>query len=188
LGGDIMVSSKDNPFVREKTKAFCPECQSELEIKSGKGGAFWGCSAYPECHYTKPLTSHSDINILKVLDDICCPECEGDLAVKSGKYGMFIGCMNYPSCHFTVKEDDDSDYQPVVCPKCEKGELHMRANKKGHSFYACNEYPKCDYLVNYKPVHTSCKHCNWPIMTEHDHDKLQCPNCHHFEQREHNDN
>lgn len=35
----------------------CPECgKGKLSVKLGKFGAFLGCSNYPECKYTKPLT------------------------------------------------------------------------------------------------------------------------------------
>lgn len=173
-----MTSEQSNPFVTSKQQEFCPECKSELNIKSGSNGAFWACSAYPDCQYTRPLSNSSDVHFVKILDDVCCPECEGDLAVKTGKYGMFIGCMNYPECHFTVKENDDDDYVPVICPQCNAGELHLRTNKKGHGFYACDQYPKCDYLVNHKPVYTSCEFCQWPITIELHPDTLQCPECH----------
>ena len=176
-----MSSGTDHPFSNEKQKHFCPKCQSELQIRSGSAGAFWSCSSYPECDYTKPLKAHTEVQIIRVLDDVCCPECEGDLAVKSGKYGMFIGCLNYPDCSFTVKQDDDDDYQPVPCPTCKDGELHMRASKKGKSFYACNQYPKCDYLVNHKPVQHSCDACHWPLMVESHTNELQCPSCGHHQ-------
>ncbi len=39
----------------------CPECHTgHLSIKLGKFGAFLGCSNYPECKYTKPLTDVKD--------------------------------------------------------------------------------------------------------------------------------
>lgn len=39
----------------------CPEChQGHLSVKLGKFGAFLGCSNYPECKYTKPLTNSAD--------------------------------------------------------------------------------------------------------------------------------
>jgi len=176
-----MTPESDDLFHTEKSKQYCPKCEAELHIRSGTNGAFLACSAYPDCDYTKPLTTSSEVQIMKVLDDVCCPDCEGDLAVKSGKYGMFIGCMNYPDCKFIVKQDDDDDYTPVPCPTCSDGELHMRASKKGKSFYACNQYPKCDYLVNHKPVQKVCSHCDWPIMVESHNNDLQCPNCHKHE-------
>lgn len=39
----------------------CPECgKGKLSIKLGKFGAFLGCSNYPECKHTKPLTDVKD--------------------------------------------------------------------------------------------------------------------------------
>ena len=39
----------------------CPEChKGKLSVKLGKFGAFLGCSNYPECKYTKPLTDTAD--------------------------------------------------------------------------------------------------------------------------------
>jgi putative DNA topoisomerase len=177
-----MKSENDNPFSPVKQAEECPKCQSELVIKSSAKGPFWGCSSYPDCDYSRPLSKSVEMHVVKVLDDVCCPECEGDLAVKSGKFGMFIGCMNYPDCHFIVKEEDDEDYTPVSCPKCEAGELHMRASKKGNSFYACNQYPDCNYLVNDKPLAQSCPKCEWPILTQTHPDTVSCPECHYTKQ------
>ncbi len=148
------------------TKQVCPECNSELQIKSGSKGAFWACMQYPACNYTRPLSSSNEVLVVKILDDVCCPECEGDLAVKSGKFGMFIGCMNYPDCHFIVKEEDDEDYEVVSCPVCKEGELHQRSSKKGKPFYACDQYPKCDYLLNEKPIAEPCPTCEFPLLVE----------------------
>ncbi len=39
----------------------CPSCQKgALSIKLGKYGAFFACSMYPECNYTKPITDNND--------------------------------------------------------------------------------------------------------------------------------
>ena len=39
----------------------CPQChKGHLSIKFGKFGAFLGCSEYPQCSYTKPLTDTKD--------------------------------------------------------------------------------------------------------------------------------
>jgi DNA topoisomerase-1 len=36
----------------------CPKCaEGRLSLKTGKFGAFLGCSGYPECNYTKPIAS-----------------------------------------------------------------------------------------------------------------------------------
>ena len=39
-------------------KRICPKCGTgKLSLKLGKFGAFVGCSAYPECRYTRPIIS-----------------------------------------------------------------------------------------------------------------------------------
>ncbi|MBI3446836.1 MAG: type I DNA topoisomerase [Magnetospirillum sp.] len=39
----------------------CPTCSAgRLSLKLGKFGAFIGCSAYPECRFTRPLTTGAD--------------------------------------------------------------------------------------------------------------------------------
>ncbi len=39
----------------------CPQCDGgQLSIKIGKFGAFIGCSNYPTCNYTRPLTESTD--------------------------------------------------------------------------------------------------------------------------------
>ena len=32
----------------------CPFCGSELVLRTGKHGQFWGCKAYPKCKFTRP--------------------------------------------------------------------------------------------------------------------------------------
>ena len=36
-------------------KEKCPFCGSELVLRRGKYGQFWGCSTYPQCKFTRPL-------------------------------------------------------------------------------------------------------------------------------------
>jgi len=55
------------------------------------------------------------------------------------------------------------------CPKCKKGELHMRKGKYG-SFVACNKYPKCKTTFSLphnaliKPAKTECEVCKYPMV------------------------
>lgn len=39
----------------ENIKTKCPSCGSDLVKRNGKYGAFWGCSAYPKCKFTRPI-------------------------------------------------------------------------------------------------------------------------------------
>lgn len=33
----------------------CPFCGSDLVLRQGKRGQFWGCKAYPKCRFTRPV-------------------------------------------------------------------------------------------------------------------------------------
>jgi len=90
-----------SPFLREvaelprvkseinlKRSNACPECDTgELRRRTGKYGAFFGCSNYPKCNYTTP---------------VLCPKCEkGKLVVKKSKHGVFLSCSMFPRCRYS---------------------------------------------------------------------------------------
>lgn len=39
----------------EDIKTKCPFCGSDLVLRKGKYGQFWGCSTYPKCKFTRPF-------------------------------------------------------------------------------------------------------------------------------------
>jgi DNA topoisomerase-1 len=77
----------------------CPECgKGHLSVKLGKFGAFLGCSNYPECKYTKPLTDSKDeedqaespVKIQRP-EDQCLGEYKTlKVYLKKGPYGWYI--------------------------------------------------------------------------------------------------
>ena len=81
----------------------CPECKKgQLRKRPGAKGAFWGCSAYPDCRASfedlkgmpslkaKPKVTISEVEM--------CKECGKGLVRRSGKKGFFWGCSAYPNC------------------------------------------------------------------------------------------
>jgi len=143
----------------------CPDCGKPLAIRLGKRGNFIGCTAYPECKYTrdiKPATGEPEP--APELLDRKCPLCEGDLAYKRGRYGRFIGCVNYPTCKH-VEPLNKPKETGVPCPECKQGELMERKSRYGKLFYSCNRYPDCKYAVWDPPVRQPCPKCGHPIMT-----------------------
>lgn len=42
---------------KNKPQQQCPMCGELLVRRNGRYGAFWGCSGYPDCKYTRNLTS-----------------------------------------------------------------------------------------------------------------------------------
>jgi len=148
----------------EKEYEVCPECGSELIIKNSKSGPFFGCTSFPKCKYTRPVVEHEKVDD-KVLVGSKCPEGEHELAVKQGRYGMFIGCTNFPECHH-IEDTNHHEEAGVICPKCQKSELIERTNRFGKTFYSCDDYPQCKYVVNFKPINENCPHCQWSILVE----------------------
>jgi len=78
----------------------------------------------------------------QVLLEEKCPECGAKLAIKTSRFGKFIACSNFPKCRYS---------RPIEtfgkCPKCRKGDIVKKRNKRGQEFYACSRWPKCDYIA-----------------------------------------
>ncbi len=79
----------------------CPKCgKGRLSIKFGKFGAFLGCSNYPECSYTKPLTdtkeeeeeaaNASAQKLASGEDKILCQINEQNVYLRKGPYGYYV--------------------------------------------------------------------------------------------------
>lgn len=150
----------------EKARQECQDCGSELTIKQGKSSVFLGCSRYPSCQYTRAVVEHERVED-NVLSGSECPLCSNLLAVKQGRYGMFIGCTNYPDCHH-IEESQLHEEIGVSCPLCQTkgsvGQLKEKSNRFGKTFYSCDQYPKCKYVLNNTPVAQTCPECEWPVL------------------------
>lgn len=155
---------KADEHALEEAYGLCPDCNQKLQLKRSKAGPFIGCSAYPSCEFTKPL-HENETSQLKLIEGSSCKKCASQLAIKKGRFGLFIGCTNFPECDFieSIKQQDKTN---LACPECNNGSLLKRANKYGKSFYACDQFPKCKYAVNFPPVDSSCPKCGWTIMLE----------------------
>ncbi|MGS2720937.1 topoisomerase DNA-binding C4 zinc finger domain-containing protein [Paraglaciecola aestuariivivens] len=154
----------------------CPKCHGKLSIRRGKSGAFIGCNQYPECDYSKPLHEYENTEV-KVIEGSHCPLCQAQLVIKKGRYGLFIGCSDFPECTYIQSQKANTE-ATVECPKCKNGQLVKRANKYGKNFYPCDNYPKCDYALNFAPISRVCPQCEWPVMLQKVSAKgpiLQCP-------------
>ncbi len=119
----------------EKTGEKCPLCGGDLVFKTGRFGRFIGCEKYPECKFTKPITT--SIGVL-------CPLDGGELVERRTKRGrIFYGCANYPQCDFT------SWKRPLAvrCPSC--GGLMVVATKE---WAQCT---KCEHRVPLQSIESA---------------------------------
>jgi DNA topoisomerase I len=70
----------------------CPTCgNGRLSLKLSKYGAFIGCSNYPECRYTRPLSLPADgsgeIGTKKLGED---PQTGLEVTLRSGRFGPYV--------------------------------------------------------------------------------------------------
>jgi DNA topoisomerase-1 len=142
----------------------CPKCGHPLSIRLGKRGRFIGCTAYPECDYTRSLDDSGDAVEPEIIEGRKCPECGSDLVIKQGRYGKFIGCSSYPDCRHMEPLEQPQD-TGVQCPECKQGTMLKRKSRKGKIFFSCSRYPDCKYAIWNEPIAEPCPKCHWPILT-----------------------
>ncbi|MFO0745383.1 MAG: type I DNA topoisomerase [Myxococcota bacterium] len=112
----------------KRTGEQCPTCKTgELVEKRGKFGRFIGCTNYPECRFTRAIST-----------GVKCPQCgEGILQEKQSKKGkLFYGCSMYPKCDYASWD------RPInkPCPTCGNAYLLQKMNRSGPGKVMC---PSC---------------------------------------------
>ena len=160
---DVKTNVQRSDVTQEKMDELCPKCSKPLSIRLGKRGRFIGCTAYPECDYTRNLAG-DDQKDQEIIEGRVCPNCESPVVVRYGKYGKFIGCSSYPKCKFIEPLEKPEDTN-VECPKCHQGKILKRKSRRGKIFYSCARYPDCDYALWNEPINEACPKCSWPILT-----------------------
>jgi DNA topoisomerase-1 len=158
--------------VQVESDVECENCGSKLVKKFGRNGPFLACPRYPECKFTKPLKEEEQ----PTPTGESCPNCGSPMVYRTGRFGRFVACQNYPTCKTT-----SSIKTGVLCPRdgCGGHLVEKRGRKRGRIFYACDQYPKCDYAVWDRPVSQTCPACAFPLMVEKETKArgyfLQCP-------------
>ncbi|MCK5719152.1 MAG: type I DNA topoisomerase [Thiomargarita sp.] len=169
LVDEKMKTVKRQDFTQEMLDEKCPKCDNQLNIRLGRRGRFIGCSAYPECDYTRSLGTNGEEGEEdaaptkpEIVEGRTCPKCKSALHIKQGR-GKFIGCSNYPKCKFTEPLEKPVD-TGIECPSCNKGTLTKKKSRYGTFFYSCSTYPTCKYAISSEPLVEECPECKWPIL------------------------
>jgi DNA topoisomerase-1 len=89
LGELIFDTNQDGKIDRK-----CPSCNGgELSLKNSfRGGAFIGCSNYPECKFTRPLSKSktAEQNALSEPKTLGFNDDGKELLLKSGRFGPYL--------------------------------------------------------------------------------------------------
>ena len=103
-----------------------------------------------------------------------CPRCGKPLVVKYGRYGKFLSCSCYPECKYTKSYEVKTG---VGCPEpgC-GGEIVEKINKKKRTFYGCNRWPECSFVINARPLPQPCPNCGG-LLTLYRGKQAKCAKC-----------
>jgi DNA topoisomerase-1 len=162
---EILETVQRKDVTQEAIDEKCPLCGSPLSIRLGRHSRFIGCTAYPECSYTRSVDEDKSSDAeAETLDGRVCPQCNSALQLKVGRYGKFIGCSGYPNCKYLEPLQKPAD-TGVECPECHQGKILKRRSRAGKIFFSCARYPDCKYALWNEPVNQSCPKCAWPLLT-----------------------
>jgi DNA topoisomerase I len=110
----VDVDAQGNPVKPVETGIACEKCGRPMVVKRGPRGPFLGCSGYPSCRSTKPMSAELKEKLKDKLPaappkkelpnvDITetCPECGGPMKIRSARGSYFLGCTKFPRCRGT---------------------------------------------------------------------------------------
>jgi DNA topoisomerase I len=155
-------------IVEPPTNIPCEKCGRMLEIKWGRNGKFLACPGYkedPPCKNTQNFERLPDgtVKIVakqEITTDEKCEKCGSPMVVKIGRFGKFLACSAYPECKTTKAIP-----LGVKCPQ-DGGNLVQKRSRKGRTFYACANYPKCEFALWDRPINKTCPNCQAPFLIE----------------------
>ena len=177
---EILENVQRKDVTQEALDEKCPLCSAPLSIRLGRHNRFIGCTAYPDCSYTRSVDEDKDqaAKQPELVEGRTCPTCQSPLQIKVGRYGKFIGCTGYPNCKYLEPLTKPAD-TGVDCPDCHQGKILKRRSRTGKIFFSCGRYPDCKYALWNEPVAKACPKCAWPLLTmkttKKRGDELVCP-------------
>jgi len=131
----------------------CPQCGSELLMRSGRYGKFIACSGFPKCKYTEQIDGEGENTSEAETSDEVCDKCGSPMVTKMGRNGKFLACSAYPECKNT-RPLEAPKAAAVPCPEC-GGKLLFRQSRRG-AFWGCENYPKCKFISKFEPTDKKC--------------------------------
>ena len=161
-----------------ETGIVCDKCGAIMVEKTGRYGKFAACPNYPRCRNTKRLDSEpvketeNEKKTSEVLADEKCPNCGSDMLLRKGPHGNFFACRNYPDCKTTIPYRRDSG---IACPDCGK-RIMIKQTKSRKTYYACEDYPKCNFSSWDLPTERKCPQCGAPALKKKTREVYYCKN------------
>ncbi len=112
--GKVIVREEKKPEVADFK---CEICGGDVLIRNGRYGAFYACSNYPTCRFTRQKVSEIGVS---------CPDCGARIIPKHGRKRItFYSCEKYPECKFSSWDLPTNE----KCPDCGKMLFYRKSGK-----------------------------------------------------------
>lgn len=155
---EVLKKAKDEiEKVEIHSDQTCPNCGKPMLVKTSRWKSqFLGCSGYPDCKTTMPLTKDQKPVPEDRPSEEKCEKCTSPMVIRYGPYGDYLACLN----------EDCKNKQKIVkktgvkCPQenC-GGEIIQKKSRYGKIFYGCNAYPNCNFALWNEPTGNKCPDC-----------------------------
>ncbi|MDD3012350.1 MAG: type I DNA topoisomerase [Candidatus Gastranaerophilales bacterium] len=163
---DVLKKAKEEmQKVQILTEQNCTNCGKPMALKTSRfGSQFLGCSGYPECKTTMPLTKDQKPVPEDRPSEEVCEKCGSPMVIKYGPYGDYLACTSQ-DCKAKKRFEKKTG---VSCPKedCD-GEIIQKKSRYGKIFYGCNKYPNCNFALWNEPNGEKCPECQSMLVNKY---------------------
>lgn len=147
--GTFKIKGYDGPIIE------CDKCGSDMELKNGRFGKYFGCTN-TECKNTRKLLRNGEAAPPKEdpvdLPELPCEKTDAHFVLRDGASGIFLAAHNFPKSRETR------------APKVE--ELARFRDRLSPKFYYLADAPKADPAGNPSTVRYSRKTKQQYVMSE----------------------
>lgn len=92
--GSFKIKGYEGPLLT------CDKCGKDMQLKTGRFGKYFSCTAYPECKNTRKLLRNGAAAPPRAdpvpMPELKCAKSDGYFVLRDGASGIFLASSNYP--------------------------------------------------------------------------------------------
>ena len=92
--GTFKIKGYDGPLLT------CDKCGKDMQLKTGRFGKYFSCTAYPDCKNTRKLLRSGEPAPPRAdpvpMPELKCEQSDGYFVLRDGASGIFLASSNYP--------------------------------------------------------------------------------------------
>ena len=92
--GSFKIKGYEGPLLT------CDKCGKDMQLKTGRFGKYFSCTAYPECKNTRKLLRNGSAAPPRAdpvpMPELKCTKSDGYFVLRDGASGIFLASSNYP--------------------------------------------------------------------------------------------